>query len=358
MTATQAANVTFRDLEAAATLAVKGAATVGQIDVVSITIDDGDTTGSEDVSGTAGVLTLANVETLNVNAVDDAEITQSAAASGSLNSVTLTGSGNHTFTTGNMAQGNFNLNASATTAANTLDASTFATNGIAIQGGSGVDTITGSSQADAITGNAGNDIINNQATSAVATAAADVLTGGAGDDTFTLTGSIASTTVYTGVANVTDFTVATTASGSDKIRFAAANNSYAAGLSVDGTAAGASGAVVVLNVAQSAGATDSSADAIAENFIKLTQSVAFDTNNQTTFNNAIGTSTVTNMTAGTYAASFHDATNNKMVLVEVVTTATAATTLQTGDAVRLIATIDMTAADYANIDADNFANFV
>ena len=39
-------------------------------------------------------------------------------------------------------------------------------------------------------------------------------------------------------------------------------------------------------------------------------------------------------------------------------TATAATTLQTGDAVRLIGTIDMTAADYANIDADNFAAFV
>ena len=95
MTATQAANVTFRDLEQAATLAVKGAATVGQIDVVSITIDDGDTTGSEDLSTTAGVLTLANVETLTVNAVDDAELVQSAATSGSLNSVTLTGSGNH-----------------------------------------------------------------------------------------------------------------------------------------------------------------------------------------------------------------------------------------------------------------------
>ena len=230
MTATQATNVTFRDLEGAATLAVKGAATVGQIDVVSITIDDGDTTGSEDVSTTAGVLT-ANVETLTVNAVDDAEYVQSAAVSGSLNSVTLTGSGNHSFTTGNMAQGNFNLNASASTAANTLDASGFATNGIAIQGGSGVDTITGSAQADAITGGAGNDILNGQATSGVATSAADVLTGGAGDDTFTFTGSIASTTVYTGVINVTDLTVATTATGSDKIRLAAANDAYSAGLS-------------------------------------------------------------------------------------------------------------------------------
>jgi Ca2+-binding RTX toxin-like protein len=350
--------VTLRDLEQAATLAVKGAATVGQIDVVSITIDDGDTTGSEDISATAGVLTLANIETLTVNAVDDAELVQSAATSGSLNSVTLTGSGNHSFTTGNMAQGNFNLNASATTAANTLDATNFATNGIAIQGGSGVDTITGSAQADAITGGAGNDIINGQATSAVATSAADVITGGAGDDTITFTGSIASTTVYTGVINVTDFTVATTAAGSDKIRFASANNSYSAGLSVDGTAAGATGAVVVLEVAQSATAINSSADAITENFIKLTQSVAFNTNNQTTFNDAIGTSTVTNMDTGVYAASFHDATNNKMVLVEVNNTATAATTLQTGDAVRLIGTIDMTAADYANIDADNFANFV
>ena len=73
-----------------------------------------------------------------------------------------------------MAQGNFNLNASASTAANTLDASGFATNGIAIQGGSGVDTITGSAQADAITGGAGNDILNGKLPG-VATSAADVL---------------------------------------------------------------------------------------------------------------------------------------------------------------------------------------
>jgi hypothetical protein len=350
---TAAGNIRFSDLEGAATIAVKGAATVGQIDTVGLTISDGDSTGSENLSIIVGVLTLANVETLTVNAVDDAEITQSAAASGALSTVTLTGSGNHSFVTGNMASINFNLDASASTSTNTLNAGTFATNGIAIKGGTGVDNITGSAQADSITGGAGNDVIINRV-SLAATAAADTIAGGAGTDTFQLNGSAASGAVFTTTSNVSDFTVSTTATGGDLIQLSSVNAAYAAGLSEDGTAAGANGAVVLTSVAQSNGVTDANVTTGNDNFIKLSASVAFTTSHQGTFNAAIGTSTVTNLTAGTYAVSYHDATSSKMVILEA---ASANATLGTADIVRIIGSIDMSAADYANIDADNFANF-
>jgi hypothetical protein len=350
---TAAGNIRFSDLEGASTIAVKGAATVGQLDTVGITISDGDATGSENLSTIVGVLTLANIETLTVNAVDDAEITQSAAASAALSTVTLTGSGNHNFITGNMASINFNLNASESTSTNVLDATAFATNGIAIQGGSGADTITGSVSADSITGGAGNDTIINRA-AAAATAAADTIAGGAGTDTFQLNGSAASGATFTTSSNISDFTVSTTATDGDLIQLNSNNASYAAGLSVDGTAAGATGAVVLTSVAQSNGVTDADVTTGNDNFIKLSASVAFTTSHQGTFNAAIGTSTVTNLSAGTYAVSYHDATNSKMVILEA---ATANATLGTADIVRIIGSIDMSAADYANIDADNFANF-
>jgi hypothetical protein len=351
---TAAGNIRFSDLEGASTIAVKGAATVGQLDTVGLTISDGDATGSENLSTIVGVLTLANIETLTVNAVDDAEITQSAAASGSLSTVTLTGSGNHNFITGNMASINFNLDASASTSTNTLNAATFATNGIAIKGGTGVDNIIGSSQADSITGGAGNDSILNRADGA-ATAAADTIAGGDGTDTFTFNGSAASGANFTTTSNVSDFVVSTTATGGDLIQLSATNASYAAAFMEDGADVASGDAVIITNVATSNGAINANIVTTAENFFKLSASVAFTTSHQATFNAAIGTSTVTNLSTGTYAASYHDTTNSKMVLLEV---ASGNATLATADIVRIIGSIDMTAEDYGNIDADNFAAFL
>ncbi len=230
LSATQAAAVTMTDIEGAFTIGVKGATTVGQLDTVHITVDNGNTTTSEDISTAAGTPTLAGVETLKITAVDDAEITLSNATTPALTKVELLGAGNHTLITGNIANANFILDASASTSANTLDASTYATNGIAITGGSAVDTITGSAQADVIKGGAGNDIINGSAgndtieggdgddTITVSNATqADTLAGGAGADIFKfsaadLADTLKTSSGTTGVTKITDFVA-----GTDKI---------------------------------------------------------------------------------------------------------------------------------------------
>ena len=95
------------------------------------------------------------------------------------------------------------------------------------------------------------------------------------------------------------------------------------------------------------------------NCIKLTSSTAFTTSIDGTFNAAIGTSTITGFTADSQILFLlHDSTNSKMVVGLVDCNANDTTTIQTGDATTLIATVDMTAADYALIDGDNFAAFI
>lgn len=202
MSATQAAAVTIVAGDGAAILGVKGATTVGQIDTVKMTFNDGDTTLNEDINASSSTFTLAGVENIEVTAVDQVDITQSAAASGALASVKLFGAGTISFVTGNTATANFSLDASGATGATTLDATNFATNGVAITGGSGVDTITGSAQADVINGGAGNDIINGLA-------GVDTINGGDGNDTIT-------------VSNATQADVITGGAGSDTIKFSAA----------------------------------------------------------------------------------------------------------------------------------------
>ena len=61
----------------------------------------------------------------------------------------------------------------------------------------------------------------------------------------------------------------------------------------------------------------------------------------------------------TIAASFYDTTNSVMVIVAADGgSGGTATVLETADVVRLIGTVAMTAANYALIDADNFASFL
>ena len=179
------------------------------------------------------------------------------------------------------------------------------------------------------------------------------MTTGAGFDTVTLIGSAASASNYNAAPVILDFTVGDRADNTDLIRLSATDASYAAALSVDGTAGGASGGVGVFTLAKDA--TLDSGTSTTNEFLKLTTGVAFTTSLQATFNAAIGSGTVTNLTAGTYAGSFYDTTNSKMVIFEV---ASADTTIGTADVVRLIGTVNMSATDYALIDTDNFASFL
>lgn len=299
-----------------------------------------------------GTQTYIGIETLNIatsgtSLIDGAHVMDTSAATQTMN---ITGTG--TLTLGNITADAVDASGmSGTLTVGTLQAATNFT------GGSGVDTVVGSTAADIIIGGAGADFLTNTATGANVSAG-DTMTGGAGFDTFTLIGDSASAANYNGSTNITDFTVGSTAATTDFIRFTEANTDYGAGagLSSQATGAAATGTVGVQNVAQSAGAAAVSAGA---EFFKLTTGVAFDTNLQTTFNNAIGTSTITGTGATSlYAGSYYDTTNNKMVILNILNTATTNTTIESGDTVSLVGTIDMTAADYALIDADNFASFL
>ncbi|OJJ09063.1 hypothetical protein BKI51_23690 (plasmid) [Alphaproteobacteria bacterium AO1-B] len=244
LSATQAGAITMTDTNGAVTIGVKDATNVGQIDTVSITVDDGDTTGSE--AGTAAALpTILGVENLNIIAVDDAAFTLAAAQAPNLSAVTLTGSGDHTFLTGNMSTANFSLDASGSTGTNTLDASGFATNGVSVTGGSGVDTISGSGQNDILSGGAGADIIDGNV-------GLDVMTGGEAADRFDFAaGDVGGVVSATNLKTITDFNTG----GSDVIR-------WDANLSVvqNGTAAVGNAAIDAEGVATFAAADDTVAE--------------------------------------------------------------------------------------------------
>lgn len=210
LSAAQAASITVLASAGASIIDVKGAAIAGQIDTVGLIFTDGDTTLNE--AATSSTFTLANIENLNVTAVDGATIVQSAAASGSLTNVTLSGAGNISFTTGNIATANFTINASTSTGTNTISAVDFATNGVSITGGTGIDTITGSAQIDNINSGAGNDIVTGGA-------GADRINVGAGTDTI-IQGTGASGTYAAPVTNTistTNFDVVTGLGVGDRI---------------------------------------------------------------------------------------------------------------------------------------------
>ncbi|WP_430436390.1 beta strand repeat-containing protein [Oceanibaculum nanhaiense] len=166
MSATQAGNVTIAGtLAVTPTFGVTGAATVGQLDTLSIAINDGATAVNV---LTVANLTAAGVETINL-ALTDSLTLSAATGLGAMTAMNLTGAGVANITTGALALNvNSTIDASALTGTFTIDASAATTNGIAIKGSSTkANTITGSAQADVITGGS----------------AADSLLGGAGDDT-------------------------------------------------------------------------------------------------------------------------------------------------------------------------------
>lgn len=210
-------------------------------------------------------------------------------------------------------------------------------------------TVSGTTGIDDITGGSGSDII---ITSVVAPLA-DSLTGGAGIDKFrfarsTASGALAAVPTVTDLVLGTDFF-----SISEGNTFAAGG---ATGLAQGGGAAGSlaattAGAVTIKSVAQSTGA---SAIGASDQFIKLTTGVATAATDQLTFNAAIGTSTITGLTNATsMAGSYYDTTNSQMVVFEVLCTATTDGVIESADVIRVIARVNMTAANYALFNGSN-----
>jgi len=183
MNATQAANVMVIGALGATTLGIKDATMVGTADTLALTISDGDTTTSEALVA-GGDLTLAGVETITIDAVDDATFTTMANITG-MNSLTVTGGGDVSFTTGAHAlESNATFDFSALTGTSTFDAAAATTNAFAFTGGTAVDTVTDNViGGNVITTGDGNDAITLTAKTGGTTGTS--ITGGAGADTVT-----------------------------------------------------------------------------------------------------------------------------------------------------------------------------
>lgn len=212
------------------TVGVTGAATVGQLDTVHITANDGVAANVSTIALTAPV--LAGIETLQLTAVDNLTVSSLASAP-ALTSVKLDGAGTISLTTDAAHfAANSVIDASAATGAVTINASlaqaAVGDTGLAIKGGSGADTITGSVKADVLTGGAGNDTFAFVGGSVIGAAqdvitdfqaktatAGDILTFGAG--TVLL---VADATALVAGVNVQQ-------SAGGKITFAAADNNLA-----------------------------------------------------------------------------------------------------------------------------------
>jgi len=188
LSATEAANITIVGTGAGAvTMAVKGAATIGQLDTVTLAIDDGAAAEADLVLTTP---TMASVETLNINAAADAVSISALTSATSLTAVNINathGTGVTTdVTSGAVAFGtNTHFDASGSTGRVNINLN-------------GIVNGTGSA-ATRITGGSGNDTLR---TSGAGTLA-DVVQGGGGIDTITITSDVVSAEIVTVISEAT-----------------------------------------------------------------------------------------------------------------------------------------------------------
>lgn len=161
VSATQAGAVTVQQsvaIGSAIDIAIKGAATVGQLDTLKVTTDDGVATTS---NVSLGALTSAKVESLEVTANENTFIT-SLTNMADVTSVKVAGAKTVNLTTGALAVNiNTAVDASNATGVFTFDADASTTNGFAVTGGSGNDVFAMSDDdvADRVIGGAGDDVI-------------------------------------------------------------------------------------------------------------------------------------------------------------------------------------------------------
>ena len=162
-------------------------------------------------------------------------------------------------------------------------------------------------------------------------------------------GAQAVTTAYAAASNVTDFAV-----GGDVVQVSLTIGNYvqpaAGALAAIQGQAGSSATTSIQTLAVNGGAV---ALVATTDLIKLTTAVAAAADIQTTFDNAIGTGTITGFAnnTGVYV-TLYDATNSRMDLL-LVGTGAANGTLGTGDLVQLVGSFNMSGADYGNFAATN-----
>jgi Ca2+-binding RTX toxin-like protein len=365
-------NPTFTTVRAnsAGTTAITGAsnslANLTLVTTSTVTFDRlvNGTANALNVSITGGetltALTAPSEETLTISSSNTGVATLALAAA-ELTTLNLTGSGNVIFSAAPTLISNLaTVNASALTAAATLDATNSVTN-MTVTGGSGVFTFTGGSGADSITGGAAADILTggsgndtlvggDSGDTLAGGTGIDSLVGGGGADSFTFAHSIASgTPAATRYDYVSDWT-----DGTDLISFSIANTFAALGnaglTAIDGAAgaavARAAGAVTVTSGAANVAAITSTA---LTQVIKLTTAVATGDTEQAMFNAAIGTTTFSATTLSEFAVTMYNASTKQMLMLAVNSGGN--TTIETGDVVTVIGAVNMSATDYTNFTA-------
>ncbi|MES2183414.1 MAG: DUF4214 domain-containing protein [Pseudomonadota bacterium] len=252
-----------------------------------------------------------------------------------------------------------------------------------ILGGSGDDNFLLGTAADTVDAGAGNDTITLGYAGLNSTSGADVLTLGAGNDKVYFAGSAGGTgsaTSYGAFVSVTDFSVGSSALGTDMLGFSNDNNSYvlatANGTTVSGLAKGSvaqglalaslpSGIVVgdtmVLQTVQQNAAAATPVSNVS--FFKLATGAAFSSDVKGLFASAMGSASITGLAAnGEYLVSAYD-TSHQAAVVAVVTTggnADGNTVLAADDftntSVAVLGVLNMTATDYGNFGIANLAN--
>ncbi|MBK6958196.1 MAG: Ig-like domain-containing protein [Nitrosomonas sp.] len=170
--------------------------------------------------------TTTGVETVNLRSMIGEDGTVADGGANTATAITLTDtaatetlniSGDQAFTLTGAVTANV-INAGSMSGAFTMAASTVATGGAQITGGSGNDTLCGSGVNDIITGGAGNDrIIGSGNQGALVANQADLLTGGAGVDTFVFYDTLAGAATVSNATNVTLTQITDFVAGTDKI---------------------------------------------------------------------------------------------------------------------------------------------
>lgn len=232
ISAAQAAAITLSGSMASnLTLTVKDATTVGQLDTLSLAINDG---ASAVNTLTVANITAAGVETVNL-ALTDSLTLQSATGLTAATKIVATGAGNLDITTGALALNvNTTIDASASTGTVTINAAAATTNGLAILGSATkTNIITGTNQDDVITGGTGADTVKNQNNAATDSDTVNFVSDSS-VDTFEIT-------TLTGKTTITNFDAATSTTTEDLVNV---SNDLVDGGEVQITAAGAQAALV------------------------------------------------------------------------------------------------------------------
>jgi hypothetical protein len=222
LSATQAGAIQVLAANGRMEASVKGAATNGQLDTVTMTFDNGNTTTKEDINGSGSTIISQDVETFNFVAIDHIEISNTQQMS-NWTAINFSGEGDIDLTTGSQSIIANSIFTSTTTGNATLDAQDSSNFGINVTTGSGNDSIkmANNDLSDIINTGAGDDVIYANGSGTTGSdgdnLSTDTITSGTGLDTIHL--SLGGGANPTNIDFITDLDLGTITSAVDSLVF-------------------------------------------------------------------------------------------------------------------------------------------